>query len=194
MGLSNARTRGVDGLGALRENRFGGAGGQGGRSWPEHREAARHCGRRRTRPPPARVSTARQRRPGSPCRLTWAGPCALAGRRPARPAGGGGGRRGPAARTECAGQANGSRAVAKTHSGESGGSKAGQGRHGDRGTGTVDPRRFRCRSQAGGDREGVPGLAVHRAACYHRCEAKRERAGRSDRWSRASGGRTCPAD
>ena len=43
-----------------------------------------------------------------------------------------------------------------------------KGRHGNSGTGTADPRRLRGRSQARRDREGVPGLAVDRAACYYR--------------------------
>ena len=107
----------------------------------------------------------------------------LAGRRPARPVGGGGGRRGPAARTECAGQANGGGPVVKAHSGEGGARKAGQagqGRHGDCGPGTVDPRRFGCRSPARGDREGVPGLAVDGAACYHRRETRQPQDGAID--------------
>ena len=94
------------------------------------------------------------------------------GRRPARPPGGGGGRRGPAARTECAGPADRGGPVAKAHFGEGGARKAGQACHGHRGTETIDPRRFRCRSQARGDREGVPGLAVGSAACHYRRETR----------------------
>ena len=118
---------------------------------------------------------------------------APAGRRRARPAGRGGGRRGPSAATKYAGQANGGGPVAKASSGESGGSKPGQGRRSDRGTGTVDPCRLRSRPQARGDREGVPGLAVDRAACYHRRERRAPQDGAIDGGcSSVTGGRTCP--
>lgn len=46
--------------------------------------------------------------------------------------------------------------------------QAGQGGYGDRWTGTVDLRRLGGRPQAGGDREGGPGLAVGGVACYQR--------------------------
>ena len=66
------------------------------------------------------------------------------------------------------------------------------GGHRDPGTGAADPRRIRGRSRARSDREGSSG-SRGRPCSMLLPPRNATGARRSDRWSGAKGGRTCPA-
>ena len=107
-----------------------------------------------------------------------------AGRRAARPAREGGGRRGPAAGTRPpepfarTGAAGGKARTTKTGAGEIECSK--QGHRRNAGTGATDPGRLPGRPQTSRDRAGIAGLAVDRATCYHRHQTRAPQDGAID--------------
>ena len=109
---------------------------------------------------------------------------APAGRRAARSALEGGGRRGPATGTRPpelfarTGAAGGKARATKTGADEIESSK--QGRRRNAGTGATDSRRLPDRPQPSRDRAGIPDLAVDRSTCYHRHRARAPQDGTID--------------